>query len=94
MVQEEPNMYFLDMSSWSERSLGRQEESDTYRRYTRGISTRCQNIRRKFQKCMQFFVIEMGSCSYDDDTICDIEVPLRYKHIVKQWVPKDYYNVK
>ena len=27
--------------------------------------------------------------SYDDETIGDIEVPLRYKHIVKQWVPKD-----
>ena len=28
-----------------------------------------------------------GSCSYDDETIGDIEVPLRYKHLVKKWVP-------
>jgi hypothetical protein len=33
--------------------------------------------------------VEGGSCSYDDETIGDIEVPLRYKHLVKQWVPKD-----
>ena len=38
---------------------------------------------------MNFFLKGGGSCSYDDETICDIEVPLRYKHIVKQWVPKD-----
>ena len=38
---------------------------------------------------MEFFLIEGGSCSYDDETICDIKVPLRYKHLVKQWVPKD-----
>ena len=38
---------------------------------------------------MDFFLAEGGSCSYDDETICDIKVPLRYKHLVKQWVPKD-----
>ena len=37
---------------------------------------------------MEFFLAEGGSCSYDDETISDIEVPLRYKHLVKQWVPK------
>jgi hypothetical protein len=35
------------------------------------------------------FSCERGSCSYDNERIDDIEVPLRYKHIVKQWVPKD-----
>ena len=35
------------------------------------------------------FVAEGGSCSYDDETIDDIEVPLRYKHLFNQWVPKD-----
>jgi hypothetical protein len=35
------------------------------------------------------FSFERGSCSYDNERIDDIEVPLRYKHIVKQWVPKD-----
>ena len=38
---------------------------------------------------MKFFLIGGGSCSYDDETIGDIKVPLRYKHIVKQWVPRD-----
>jgi hypothetical protein len=38
---------------------------------------------------MEFFLIEGGSHSYVDETIGDIEVPLRYKHLVKQWVPTD-----
>ena len=38
---------------------------------------------------MEVFLTEGGSCSYDDETIGDMEAPLRYKHIVKQWVPKD-----
>ena len=36
---------------------------------------------------------EGGSCSYDDETIGDIEVPLRYKNLVKQWVPRDIPQV-
>ena len=36
-----------------------------------------------------FFLAKGGSCSYDDETIGDINVPLRYKHLVKQCVPKD-----
>ena len=42
-----------------------------------------------FHKRIEFFLIEGGSCSYDDETIGDIKVPLRYKHLVKQWEPKD-----
>jgi hypothetical protein len=38
---------------------------------------------------MEFFLVEGGSCSYDDERIYDIEVTLRYKHLVKRWVPKD-----
>jgi hypothetical protein len=38
---------------------------------------------------MEFFRAEGGSFSYDDESIGDIEVPLRYKHLVKQWVPKE-----
>ena len=38
---------------------------------------------------MHFFLVEGGSRSYEDETLGDIEVPLRYKHILKQWVPKD-----
>ena len=89
MVQVEPNMYLSYMSSLSEGSLGIQEGSDTSRRSTTCISTRCQNIGIKFHKHMQFFLTEGGSCSYEYETIGDIEVPLRHKHIVKQWVPKD-----
>jgi hypothetical protein len=38
---------------------------------------------------MEFFLAKGGSCSYDDESIDDIEVPLRYNHLVKRWVPKD-----
>ena len=43
---------------------------------------------------MEFFLAGGGSCSYDDETRGDIEVPLRYKHLVKQWVPKDLPELK
>ena len=35
-----------------------------------------------------------GSCSYDDETIWDIEVPLRYKYLRKQWVPRNLPQLK
>ena len=38
---------------------------------------------------MECFLEKRGSCSYYHERIDDIEVPLRYKHIVKRWVPKD-----
>jgi hypothetical protein len=38
---------------------------------------------------MKFFLAEGGSSSYDDESIGDIEVPLRYKNLVKQRVPKE-----
>jgi hypothetical protein len=38
---------------------------------------------------MEFFLVEGGSCSYDDESIGDIEVPLRYKHLVRRWVPNE-----
>ena len=34
-----------------------------------------------------------GSCSYDVETVGDIEVPLRYQHLVKKWVPRDLPQV-
>ena len=83
MVRVEPNKYFSDLSSSSDGSLGRLEESETSSRSIRVISTRCQNIKRKFHKCMEFFLAEGGSCSYDEETIDDIEVPLRYKNLMK-----------
>jgi hypothetical protein len=38
---------------------------------------------------MEFFLVEVGSCSYDAQSIDDIEIPLSYKHLMKQWIPKD-----
>jgi hypothetical protein len=80
-LQVQPNRYLSDLSSLSEESSGR-------RRATRG-----EKIRRKFHRCMEFFLAEGGSCSYDAESIDDIEVPLRYKHLVKRWVPKDLPQV-
>ena len=54
-----------------------------------GRSTRGQKIRKKFDKCMQFFLANGGSCSYDDETKGDIKVPFRYTHIEKEWVPNE-----
>ena len=81
------------MSSLSEGILGRREESETSIRSTRARSTRCQKIRRKFNKRMNFFLKGEGSCSYDDETMGDIDMPLRYQHLVKQWVPSDLTKV-
>ena len=78
MVQVEPNRYLSDLSSSSEGSLGRLEESEKSSRSTRGRSTRCQKIRRKFDKHMNYFLQGGGSCSYDDETVGDIDMPLRY----------------
>jgi hypothetical protein len=80
-LQVQPNRYLSDLSSSSEESSGR-------RRATRG-----EKIRRKFHRRMEFFLAEGGSCSYDAESIDDIEVPLRYKHLVKRWVPKDLPQV-
>lgn len=51
------------------------------------ISTKGSNVRRKFKKHMDFFLSEGGSCSYDNDTITDKEVPLTYRHYRKNWEP-------
>ena len=88
-VQVPPNRYLSDLSSSSEGNSGREEESETCSMSKRGRSTRGQKIRRKFHKRMEFFLVEGGSCSYDDESIGDVEVPLRYKHLWKQWVPKE-----
>ena len=93
MVKVEPNMYFSDLSSSIEGSLGRLEESETSSRSTRARSTRCHKIIIKFNKRVELFLRGGGSCSYGDETIGDIKVPLRYKHLVKQWVPRDLPHV-
>ena len=58
-------------------------------RYDKQIRTRGEKVRIKFCRRMKFFLFEGGSCSYDDEGIGDIEVPLRYNHLVKKWVPKE-----
>ena len=42
---------------------------------------------------MKFFLKGGGSCSHDDETVGDIDMPLRHKHLVKQWVPSDLPKV-
>ena len=53
-------------------------------------TTRGEKVRRKFCRHMEIFLAEGGSCSYDDESIGDIEVSLKYKNMVKQWVPKEF----
>jgi hypothetical protein len=79
----------LDLYSLIEGSSGRIEESEKSSRSNRQRSTRGEKIRIKFHRCMELFLDKGGSCSYDHERIDDIKVPLRYKHIVKRWVPKD-----
>jgi hypothetical protein len=38
---------------------------------------------------MELFLAKGGSCSYEDESIGYIKVPLRYKHIVRRWVPNE-----
>ena len=86
-------MYLLDLSSSTKVSSGRVEEIQRSSTSNRRRSTRGEKITRKFRRCMDFFLIEGGSFSYDAKSIDDIEVPLRYKHLVKRWVPKDLPQV-
>jgi hypothetical protein len=89
-LKVQPNRYLSDISSSSEGSLGKIEGNVTASsRYDTQTRTRGEKVRRKFRRRMEFFLAEGGSCSYDDESIGDIEVPLRYKHLVKQWVPKE-----
>jgi hypothetical protein len=89
-LKVQPNRYLSDISSSSEESLGQIEGNVTASsRYDKQTRTRGEKVRRKFCRRMEFFLAEGGSCSYDDESIGDIEVPLRYKHLVKQWVPKE-----
>ena len=38
---------------------------------------------KKIQQTHEFFLKGGGSCSYDDEMLGDIDVPLKYKHLVK-----------
>jgi hypothetical protein len=77
-----------DLSSLIEgisRGRGESVMSNTSNRVR---STRGEKVRRKFCRRVELFLVG-GSCSYDDESISDVEVPLRYKHLVRRWVPNE-----
>jgi hypothetical protein len=90
-LEVQPNRYLSDISSLSEEILGQIEAGNVTAssRYDTKTRTRGEKVRIKVCRCMKFFLAKGGSCSYNDESIGDIEVPLRYKHLVKQWVPKE-----
>jgi hypothetical protein len=90
-LKVQPKRYLSDISSSSEEILGQIKAKNVTAssRYDKQIRTRGEKVRIKFCRCMRFFLAGGGSCSYDDERIRDIDVPLRYKHLVKQWVPKE-----
>ena len=88
-LKVQPNRYLSDISSSGEGILGQIEGNATASsRYDTQTRTKGEKVRIKFCRCMEFFLAEGGSCFYDHESIEDIEVPLGYKHLVKQWVPK------
>jgi hypothetical protein len=89
-MKVQPNRYFSDISSSSEERLGKIEAGNATAssRYDKQTRTRGEKVRIKFCRHMKIFLVEGRSCSYDDESIGDIDVALRYKNLVKQWVPK------
>ena len=84
-----------DLSSSSDdQDILREVESETCcTRSTHSRSTRSERVRKRFCIRMQFFISNGGSCNYDAESIGDIEFPLRYKHLVKLWEPKELPEV-
>ena len=84
-LKVQPNSYLSDISSSSEKILGQIEarNATASSRYDKKIRTRGEKVRIKFCRRMNCFLAEGGLCSYDDESIGDIDVPLRYKHLVK-----------
>ena len=69
-LKVQPNRYMSDISSSSEESLGQIEENVTASsRYDKQTRTRGEKVRSKFCRRMEFFLVEEGSCSYDDESI-------------------------
>ena len=90
-LKVQPNRYLSNISSSSEEILGQIEVRNVIAssRYDKQRRTRGEKVRIIFCRSMKFFLAKGGSCSYDDESIGYIDVPLRYKHMVKQWVPKE-----
>jgi hypothetical protein len=82
-------MYLSDLSSSSSDEISRGTRENISNTSYKEKSTRGEKVRRKFGRRMKFFLVEGGSCSYDDESIGDTEVPLSYKHLLKKWVPKE-----
>ena len=62
--------------------LGEVESDTCCTRSTGSISTRYEKVRKRFHRCMQYFIANGGSCNYDAKSIGGIEFPLRYRHLV------------
>ena len=88
-LQGPPNRYLLYLSTLNEGNEGMVDEISTCTTTKMERSTRGQKIRKKFNKCMQFFLAKGGSCSYDDESKGDIKIPFQYTHIEKEWVTNE-----
>jgi hypothetical protein len=90
-LKVQPNRYLSNISSSSEEILRQIENGNVSAssRYDKKLRTRGEKVRIKFCRRMKFFLAKGGSCFYDDERIGDIDVPLTYKHLAKQWVPKE-----
>ena len=75
------NRYLSDLSSSSEENVGMEEESETFSMSKSRRLTQGQNIIKKFNKPMKFILSQGGSCSYNDESKGDFDVPFRYKHL-------------
>ena len=78
-----------DLSTSNEGNEEMVDESSTCSTAKIGRSTRGKKIRKKIDKCMQFFLANGGSFYYDDESKGDIKVPFQYTHIEKEWVPNE-----
>jgi hypothetical protein len=76
-------MYLPYLSSNSSDEILRGTRENISNTCNKAKSTRGENVRRKFGRCIQLFISEGGSFSYNDERIGDIKVPLRYKHLLK-----------
>ena len=84
----------MDLSSSSEEDRLEEFESETsIRRSNWSRSTRGEKVRRKFHRHIELFASKGGSCGYDNKCIGDIELPLRYRNLVKRWIPKELPQV-
>jgi hypothetical protein len=76
-------MYLSNLSSILSDEISRGIRENISNTCNKEKSTRGENVRRKFGRRMKFFLAEGGSCSYDDERIGDIDIPLRYKRLLK-----------